>query len=358
MLRTLSNKIGEKVEQAVIDWINVDRYLPLQIDITNACNLRCKHCYHPHHQNAGAIELEDWIQILDQYDALTAKLRFRPSVIICGGEPFLSKHFEPLLQNLLTRKSTYQVAVLTNGTVVDPAKLALMKKFKNLLVQVSFDGATAKDHDSVRGAGNFSRAVEGVRIFREHGIPVQISAVLSKRTSRTIADFFDLAQSINANSMGFARLIVQGYAQAMVSENEDRPLEPLELRDAYRTIVVESARTGVKTSTNSPLFHLVHPGLGRNGRFWEGIVIDYKGNYLASSRSRLALGSVLSEGLENIFLNHPMLRSLRRQEVKVCGSCPHYAVCGGDRNAAYAHSGDFLGADPGCWLVKQPKQIA
>lgn len=33
MLRPLSKAI----EQAVINWINVDRYLPLQIDITNAC---------------------------------------------------------------------------------------------------------------------------------------------------------------------------------------------------------------------------------------------------------------------------------------------------------------------------------
>ncbi len=42
--------LAKKIEQSVLDWINVDRYLPLQIDITNACNLRCKHCYHPHHE--------------------------------------------------------------------------------------------------------------------------------------------------------------------------------------------------------------------------------------------------------------------------------------------------------------------
>jgi MoaA/NifB/PqqE/SkfB family radical SAM enzyme len=346
------------LERAVLNWVNVDRYLPLQIDITNACNLRCKHCYHPHHQNAGALELSDWLAILDQYDALASKLRFRPSVIICGGEPFLSKHFEPILQNLLSRKRAYALSVLTNGTIVDPAKLALLKQFPELSVQVSLDGPNAEDHDSVRGAGNFARALNGIRVFREHGIKVQLSAVLSKRTSRTIGKFFDLARELNVNGMGFARLIVQGYAQKLVTENEDRPLSPLELRDAYRAIIMEAARTEMRTSTNSPLFHLVQPGLGRNGRFWEGIVIDYKGNYLASSRSRLALGDARSEGLENIFLRHPLLQRLRRQDVKVCGSCPHYAVCGGDRNAAYADSGDFLGADPGCWLSMNQNQTA
>ena len=150
--------------------------------------------------------------------------------------------------------------------------------------------------------------------------------------------------------MGFTRLIAEGHAKRMVSQGDDRALQPLEIRDAYRTILGESARTGIKTNTNSPLFNLIYPGLGRNGRFWESIVIDYQGKYLASSRSRLVLGDVLHEGLEHIFLNHPLLKSLRTEMVETCGSCPHYSVCGGDRNAAYAETGNFLGADPGCWL--------
>ena len=350
--------LTKKIEHAVIKWIGVDRFLPLQIDITNACNLRCTHCYHAHHQNNGAIELADWINVLDQYDGLISRLGYKPYVIICGGEPFLSKHFEPILRNLLERKSSYRLSILTNGTIVDQAKLALLKQFEDLTVQVSLDGPTEEKHDAVRGKGNFARALKGIEVFRQNGIAVHLSAVLSKRSSQVIGDFFDLAKSLNVNGMGFARLIVQGYAEKLVSENEDRPLEPLELRDSFRAIVREAARAGVKTSTNFPLFHLIHPGLGRDGKFWQGIVIDYKGNYLASSRSRLVLGHALRDGMEKIFLHHPLLKQLRKREIKVCGTCPHFAVCGGDRNAAYASSGDFLGADPGCWFQLKQTQTA
>lgn len=350
--------LTKKIERTVIKWIGVDRFLPLQIDITNACNLRCTHCYHSHHQNSGAIELEDWINVLDQYDALISRLGFKPYVIICGGEPFLSKHFEPILRNLLERKSSYRLSILTNGTIVDEKKLALLKQFRDLTVQVSLDGPTAEKHDAVRGKGNFARALKGISLFRHNGIAVHLSAVLSKRSSQVIGDFFDLAKSLNVNGMGFARLIVQGHAEKLVSENEDRTLERLELRDAFRAIIREAARTGVKTSTNFPLFHLIHPGLGRDGKFWQGIVIDYKGNYLASSRSRLVLGHALRDGMEKIFLHHPLLKQLRNREIKVCGTCPHLTMCGGDRNAAYASSGDFLGADPGCWLQHKQTQTA
>lgn len=348
--------LARKIEDSILNWIDVDRYLPLQMDITNACNLRCKHCYHPHHRNAGAIELADWINVLDQYEKLITKLRFRPYVILCGGEPMLSKHFEPVLENLLVRDWNCELSVLTNGTLIDPKKVALMKRFSKVTVQVSLDGSTEESHDSVRGQGSFQRTLKGIRYFTDNGVTVNLLAILSKRSSTLIGDFFDLAHSLQVAGMGFTRLILEGHAKTLQSENADRPLLPLELREAYRTLLQESARTGIKTSTSNPLFHLVYEGLGRNGRYWEGITIDYQGRYLASSRSRLILGHALTDGIEEIFLRHPLLRRLRKQDVKVCGSCPHYAVCGGDRNAAYAASGDFLGADPGCWFAPQQQK--
>lgn len=72
----------------------------LQIDITNACNLTCLHCYHPHHKNDGAISVEDWVNILTQFKKFIFKLNMEPNFIICGGEPFISKNFLPILNIL------------------------------------------------------------------------------------------------------------------------------------------------------------------------------------------------------------------------------------------------------------------
>ena len=51
----------------LLDYIGTQRFLTIQLDITNACNLKCIHCYHPHHQNDGAMSYEGWLNILDQY---------------------------------------------------------------------------------------------------------------------------------------------------------------------------------------------------------------------------------------------------------------------------------------------------
>ena len=91
------NRIVSSIESFLLNRINVDRFLPIQLDITNACNLRCVHCYHPHHKNDGALSLNEWKEILSQYKALIEKMKFRPSVVICGGEPLVSPLLWPIL---------------------------------------------------------------------------------------------------------------------------------------------------------------------------------------------------------------------------------------------------------------------
>ena len=149
--------------------------------------------------------------------------------------------------------------------------------------------------------------------------------------------------------MNFTRFIAQGEGRRLWKSDSDHPLASLELRNAYLQILREAAITGVKTSTQLPLITLLHPGLGRNGRFGEGVVIDYQGYLLASSRSQIRLGHVLTQGLERIFLHHPLLQKVRKNQIEICGTCSHRRRCGGDRNAAYAESGNYLGHDPGCW---------
>jgi radical SAM protein with 4Fe4S-binding SPASM domain len=343
-----------KLERKLIEYIKPDRFLPIQLDITNLCNLRCTHCYHPNHNNDGALSLNEWKLVLRQYERILERLQFDPDITICGGEPLLSPLLKPLLEHIrFHQKGDYQLAILTNGTMVNKFDFSMLNEIKNVTFQVSLDGPNSQIHDLIRGAGSFNRSLLGINLILSHGFPVEILTVLSKNNAHLIPDFFNLAKTLGVASMGFTRFITQGAALKLVDSNENRPLEPVELRDAFQRIIFESNRTGVLSSPQKPLFRLLHPKLGRSGRFAEGLVVDHRGNILASSRSRIVLGHVFQEGLETILLEHPLLKAIRQGNVETCGRCQFYQRCGGDRNAAYAYSGDYLGADPGCWLQIQ-----
>lgn len=346
------------IVRRLLSFTGSQKFLTTQLDVTNACNLTCAHCYHAHHNNSGALDLAGWRSILDQYDQLTAKLYLEPRFVICGGEPTISPLFWPLLEELNSRWPGVNVSVLTNATRLSEGFVAEFKRY-NADFQISLDGPDRGRHDLIRGAGSFDQALAGLENLQRADMNATFLATLSYRTSFWIKDFFDVAARTRVSSMNFTRFISQGNGKKLEESSEDRPLTPHELRQAYHAILESAKRTGVSTSTNGPLYHLIDPGLGANGKLgFQGLVIDYKGNLKVTSRTDFRLGNILEEGLENLFLKHPVMRALRNREIEGCGSCVHYDNCGGDRNASFAATGSFLKKDPGCWLDVEPQRIA
>lgn len=349
IIETLTTRFTKRVQA----YLGTQDTLAIQIDITNACNLRCTHCYHPHHQNDGALEFADWCKIFDEIDLLLKKLQMRPYFIICGGEPFISSIFDDVIAELKKRWIECEVTILTNGTMIRKERLSQLKGLK-VDFQVSLDGPDAQRHDAKRGRGSFERSKRGIALLKSEGFRVTSLAILSKNTSRWIAEFFVLADSLGLDAMNFTRLISQGNGKDLVQSGEDQPLNPFELKAAFEEIVRCSLVSGVQTNTDKPLFNLIDGKLGAHALFgFQGLVIDYKGNLKVSSRTNFVVGNVLNDGLKNLFLRHPIFVSLRDGQIEGCGSCKFYKSCGGDRNAAYAEFGSFLARDPGCWFLEK-----
>ena len=323
-------------------------FLEIQLDITNHCNLRCAHCYHPHHDNKGALSQEEWFAVLDAYASLLTKLKRAPSLILCGGEPTTSPLLIPLLTRIRQTFGNCHVSILTNGTTLRPLLVERLAPWKPHF-QISFDGANAVSHDAVRGRGRFQLALSGMENLRNAGLPFSVLSILSRRTASELPEFFAWAKSHRIPQLNFVRLVVEGTGKELVARGEDAPLFGQELKSALEQIVSLSRASGVATNTHKPLFALLENGLGSHYRF-QSIVVDYRGGLKVSSRTSTVLGHVLLDGLENLYLNHPLLRALRESQIEGCGDCRFLSRCGGDRNAAFAATGNFLARDPGCWL--------
>jgi radical SAM protein with 4Fe4S-binding SPASM domain len=347
--------LSKLLEKIILKFIAPSRELPLQIDITNACNLNCSHCYHSNHINKNTLDLSQWKTVLKQYEEIIKTMGYQPNILVCGGEPLTSPIFVDVLKSIKeTEKSLgkeCRIGILTNGTLAHKLSheaIETLQSFKNVCFQVSLEGPEASSHDLIRGQGAFDKAINGIHFLQNHGFKVRIASVLSTQTVGQIKDMFELALKLNVEEINFARLIEVGTAKTHSSDNST--LKPLELKEAYEKILIASSTTGVRTDLHKPLMHLIQQGLGRSGRFFEGLVVDHQGNILASSRSRLKLGHVFKEGLTGVFYENPILKSIRKGQIEKCGECKFSKICGGDRNAAYASTGNYLGPDPGCWL--------
>lgn len=350
-----------KLASKILDWWckkvwlkfdNQKQILGIQLDITNACNLSCVHCYHFHHKNTGALELNDWIAILIQYRTLLKKMRMMPRITICGGEPLLCSFLPELLQWIRAEFPTCLVMLLTNGTRITQP---IAKKFRELdvSIQISMDGPDADRHDSIRGCGSFSKMLLGCEQLREQGVWFNHLAVLSKRTSAWIPDFFSVAHTTGAKEMNFIRLVPDGNAINLIGSGKDDSLTGEALKEAYGNILQHSRSAGIPTSTRGALWHLMDGQLGSpNNIGINSMVISYKGEMKVSSRTSYVLGDVRKDGLEQLFCKHPIMQRLRKGDIAGCGNCEFFRRCRGDRNASFGQFGHFFGPDPGCWILQ------
>ncbi|MFZ3384121.1 MAG: radical SAM protein, partial [Candidatus Methanoperedens sp.] len=143
------------------------RYLLL--NITNRCNLACKHCYL---QKSGKLEID-----LDVFEKAVSQFEEIGGLklMISGGEPLVHSRFRELMEILPSYE--LRVVVLSNGTLIDRNTARKLSDYVHE-VQVSIDGIYS--HDLLRGKGSYSRSMKGISNLNEYGIPVSIATMVHK----------------------------------------------------------------------------------------------------------------------------------------------------------------------------------
>ena len=116
-----------------------------EVDVTDNCNLRCKHCYHFHGKdefNKQELSIDVWEQRFKEL----YKSGIR-NILLVGGEPAL--RIDVLM---LAHRIFPFVYVITNGTIKIPEEF-------NHRLYASIDGSQ-KTNDSIRGDHVFSRVMK------------------------------------------------------------------------------------------------------------------------------------------------------------------------------------------------------
>lgn len=116
-----------------------------EIDVTDNCNLRCRHCYHFHGKTDFKTQ-ELPLSVWEKRFSSLHKSGVR-AVLLVGGEPALRPDVL-----MLADKTFPIVYVITNGTIKVP------DEFRHRLF-VSVDGSPATN-DGIRGKGSFNRLME------------------------------------------------------------------------------------------------------------------------------------------------------------------------------------------------------
>lgn len=186
------------------------RYLELQI--TNRCNLRCKHCYIEDCNNEE-LSIDDIVVILKEFEEMQG-LR----VLITGGEPLLHTRFDKL--NEVLKAFSVRKVLLSNGLLIDKK---IINKLNFQEIQISIDGLE-ESHDAIRGKGTFKKALDSIRLIMNSGIDVSVATVVHSKNLGDLDKLKDLLLSMNIKTWTVDIPCIEGRLRS----NEEFVISPEE----------------------------------------------------------------------------------------------------------------------------------
>lgn len=209
-----------------------DKYLAF-IEITNSCNMKCKHCMNWSVRNAKeGFEKENILKLIDElHDNKTEE------IYISGGEPLLYPYIDEVI--LYAHSLGIKITLATNALEI-PKHLDVIKKGVQL-VSISLDGI-GETHDKFRGVtGAFDNCVKMFNLLKENNVKTRISAMIWKENINEIEEMISLAKSCGVSKVNLAFLIPEGRAKT--DETIKLPIEKYKemidvvasLREKYKT---------------------------------------------------------------------------------------------------------------------------
>jgi radical SAM protein with 4Fe4S-binding SPASM domain len=336
--------------------------LSVLLELTYACNLRCKHCMSDDFGAAYAANEKSLLRILDREQS-TAEIKATLdqladagvfTLFVSGGEPMVHPDFFEIVEHAYERGLF--ICLLTAATLIDEDNVERVKGCVNK-VEANLDGASAKVYDYFRGVkGAYEWTVRGIKALVAHEVPMRLNVTLTRLTYAELPAILDQAYSLGVREVVAVPLRPSGRALLFKEKLDYGPEEYFEWVQELRKL---------KASMPSDMMfafeydysvqaladpYKVMPSSGA-GRIHCTITPTGKVKLQPETPNtpEWLAGDLRQDSFVDIWRNAPLFRSVRDPETPTFKKCPLRMCMGGCLVRATAEHGGLLeGTDPYC----------
>ena len=341
-------------------------------NITNRCNLTCKHCYQDSARRplADELTLDEKLDLVDQMGAANM-----PMLALSGGEPTIC----PDLLDVLRRAKRHgmHTTIATNGTAMTPELASRLAEAGCRYVEVSLDSVDPARHDAFRGLqGMWEKAVAGARaVAAAEGLRLGIAMCVHQGNYHEVRDMIAFAEELGAGCFAHFNFIPVGRGLRMVAGD----ITPSQREELLAILNEKMQAGGMGIISTAPQLGRVclagaaveggraacsHAGSGSGVK--ARVVAKYLGGCGAGRTyvciepngdvtpcvymPHRVMGNVRSRPLVDIFRRSELWDILndRSRRLHHCEVCAFRNYCGGCRARADAYFGQLHAGDPGC----------
>ena len=343
-------------------------------EVTQACDLVCKHCRAEAQPVASPRQLTT-----AQSKALIDQLITFPKppvLVLTGGDPLKRADLFELIR--YATSAGLQVALTPSATPL--ATKSALREARDAGVSalgISLDGRDAATHDAFRGwSGSFDRTMTMLDDALTLGLAVQVNTSITRRNFAQIDDIAELlaTRSIAMWSVFFLVPVGRG-----VEEQRIRPLEyevaferlwhhAQQQPYAVKTTEAPHYRRYVLERQRDPRFSPQRgagPSIGHRAPLGAGdgkgvMFLSHTGEIYPAGFLPVYCGEFPHDSVVDVYQYHAVFRDLRKpdQFTGKCSVCEYRHPCGGSRSRAYAVTGDYLASEPDCVYVPEVLRVS
>jgi radical SAM protein with 4Fe4S-binding SPASM domain len=166
------------------------RLVAATIELTSACNFKCKHCYLSDSKK-NFLETSFVKRILDELKNLGCVM-----LLFTGGEPFLHPNFIDIY--IYAKKKGFIITVYTNGSCVNKENIEIFKEYKPYLIEISLYGIDSKSYSNFTQVDDsFIKVINTLNLLNSNNITFRLKTMLIKHTYPYIDEMKSIANKFN-----------------------------------------------------------------------------------------------------------------------------------------------------------------
>lgn len=234
------------------------RFIHLEMDIVNRCNIRCVMCFHSlestRRERTVYLSSDDFASVASRVLPYSHRL-----TLSLGNEPLMSPHFTEILRIACSHKVP-NVNFFTNGLLLNDENIDAIIEYGVTQLCVSIESATPATYKAIRRGGDFDHLVRNVeRLVERRNAAgsttprVRFDVVMMQRNIHEMGDLVKLAARLGVQELSFRHLVsFEGLGMENESLKYTKALSNYWLDMALAT----AAELGLDVQTRPAFFEL------------------------------------------------------------------------------------------------------
>ena len=328
---------------------NISSPITVHVEVTEACNERCRHCYNFSRSKKFVPKTISWANLDSTIDELVRNRVMH--VIITGGEPLLAlDRAKYLAERSLDAGMTVSLNSNLLATTYDNMRQLRASGIDHILT--TLHSWNEQVHDYVATTpGAFKKIVNGIRLAQESGIRVTVNTILFQFNKNDIFKTGKFVRSLGVDKF-LANRTIPSPTNDESLRTEFRIGEP-ESRRMFEDLLRLKEELGMQVGTCRTVPQCFFDELDRYDDFLargcaagkKHLLLNVNGDSHACVHESKNYGNIHEVGLKRIWENMAVWRSLEYIPEE-CQSCHLFDICdAGCRLVAQEHTSSMKGYD-------------